>query len=166
MNLEQLLLGPEVTGPVRIEEAEEIIRRALETVRLMNTAVMNGNTFNSRTNVASTMVRQDTNDFERLYEPIMATSLVDNLALLALHNRVYAALSSGTAPWFAEVLRRPTEIGDLSDKTRRKMPALMRGADGRALTLTHRQINTILMAANSVLFQEPKSEGSSDEKRD
>lgn len=164
--LEQLLLGPQVAGPVTLEDAEEIIRRALETVRLMNTAVMNGNTFNGRTNVASTMARQDTNDFERLYEPIMATSLVDNLALLALHNRVYAALSSGTAPWFSEVLRRPTEIGDLSDKARRKMPALMRGADGRALTLTHRQIDTILKAANGSTFPSSESKGSSNEKRD
>ncbi|MEW6737913.1 MAG: hypothetical protein AB1489_41935 [Acidobacteriota bacterium] len=151
--LEQILLGPEVSGEVSIEEAQEIVRRAMETVRLMNTAVMNGNAINGRFNVASTMVRQDTNDFERLYEPIMATSLVDNLAVLALHERVFTALGGGAAPWFSDVLRRPAEIGDLSNKARRKMPALMRGADGRALTFTHRQIHTIIKAASQAMFQ-------------
>lgn len=151
--LEQLLLGPEVAGEVPIEEAEEIVRRALETVRLMNTAVMNGNPVNGRQNIASTMVRQDTNDFGRLYEPIMAASIVDNLAVLALHERVFNALNSGAAPWFSEVLRRPDEIGDLSSEGRRKMPAMMRNADGRALCLTHRQINTVIRAAAGAMFR-------------
>jgi len=49
----------------------------------------------------------------------MASSLVDNLAVRALHEHVCAALISGSAPWFAELLRRPEEIGDFSDKGRR-----------------------------------------------
>jgi len=154
--LEQILLGPTVDEtPVPIEEAEELVRRALETVRLMNTAVMNGNSINGRWNIASTMVRQDTNDFERYYEPIAATSLVDNLALRALHERVFGGLAAGGAPWFAQALRRPEEIGDLSDATRRKMPALMRGADGRGLTLTRRQIDLVVKAAAQAMFQAP-----------
>ena len=56
--IEQILLGPEVPDEVPIDEAEEIIRRALETVRLMNTAVMNGNAVDGKLNRASTMVRQ------------------------------------------------------------------------------------------------------------
>ncbi|MBL8150837.1 MAG: hypothetical protein JNN15_13005, partial [Blastocatellia bacterium] len=156
--LEQILLGPEVQGEVSTEEALDIVRRALETVRLMNTAVMNGNSINGRENVASTMVRQDTNDFERLYEPIMATSLVDNLAVRALHERVFSTLSAGSAVWFADLLRRPEEIGDLSNKARRKMTALMRGADGRALTFTRRQIDTLVKAASKALFQASEAE--------
>lgn len=151
--LEQILQGPEADGEVPIEEAEAIVLRALETVRLMNTAVMNGNRVNGRDNVASTMVRQDTGDFGRLYAPIMAPSLLDNLALRALHARVFGALRAGAAPWFSEALRRPEEIGNLSDKARRKMPALMRGADGRALTLTRRQISLIIQAASQALFR-------------
>jgi hypothetical protein len=150
--LEQILFGPAVSGAVPIEEAEEIVRRALETVRHMNTTVMNGNAVDGRVNVASTMVRQDTNDFERLFEPIMATSLVDNLAVIALHERVFNGLSAGAAPWFSDVLRGPEEIGDLSDAARRKMPALMRNADGRALTLTRRQIDTVIKAAAAAMF--------------
>lgn len=151
-DLEQALLGPEVAADVPVAEAEEIVRKAFETVRLMNTAVMNGNAVDGRLNVASTMVRQDTNDFGRRYEPIMAPTLVDNLAILALHQRVFTALRAGAAPWFYEVLRQPEEIGDMSDEGRRKMPALMRGADGRALSLTRRQIDTILKAASRALF--------------
>jgi hypothetical protein len=150
--IEQILLGTRAPDDVPIDEAEEIVRRALETVRHMNTAVMNGNTFQGRTRVASTMSAQDTNDFERYYEPIMAASLVDNLAVRALHERVFNGISAGTAPWFSEALRRPEEIGDLSNAGRRKMPALMRNADGRALTLTRRQIDTVIKAATSALF--------------
>jgi hypothetical protein len=144
---------------VPIVEAEEIVRRALESIRLMNTAVMNGNTINGRQNVASTMVRQDTGDFERYYEPIAAPSLVDNLALRALHERVFANLTTGAAPWFAEVLRRPEEIGDLSASARRKMPALMRGADGRGLTLTRRQIDIVVKAAALAMFRAGRHTG-------
>ncbi|MBE5320837.1 hypothetical protein IM793_16835 [Pedobacter sp. MR2016-19] len=157
--LEQILLGPEVKGEVEIEEAEEIVRRALETIRLMNTSVMNGNSFEGIQNAASTMVRQNTNDFGRLYEPIMATSIVDNLALRALHERVFGGLSTGAAAWFADALRRPDEIGDLSSPTLRKMPALMRGADGRSLTLTHRQINLVIQAAAGALFKDGQAAG-------
>jgi len=155
--LEQLVLGPSLAADeeVPIAVAEEIVRRALETVRLMNTAVMNGNTIDGRTNIASTMVRQDTNDAGRWFEPIMAPSLVDNLAVLALHQRVFAVLRGGSAPWFADALRRPEDIGDLSGDGRRKMPSMMRGADGRALTLTRRQIAQVIQAATRALFQGP-----------
>lgn len=151
--LEQILLSTDVDGEVTLDEAEEIVRRAFETIRLMNTAIMNGNAYEGKLNMASTMVRQNTNDFGRLYEPIMATSLVDNLALQVLHERVFTGLSTGASPWFADLLRRPTEIGDLSAKALRKMPALMRGADGRSLTFTYRQINMIIKAASTSLLR-------------
>ena len=114
---------------------------------------MNANTIDGRSNIASTLFRQDTNDHGRLFAPAMASSLVDNLAVRALHERIYSALKSGSAPWFAEVLRKPEEIGDLSDKVRRKMPPMLRGADGRALTLTRRQISRVVKAATAGLFQ-------------
>ena len=56
-------------------------------------------------------------------------------------------MKSGTAPWFTDALRRFDEIGDLSDVGRRKMPALMRGSDGRYLALTRRQVEIIRAAA-------------------
>jgi hypothetical protein len=152
--LEQALLGPRVAADnVASAEAEEIVRRAAETVRLMNTAVMNGNVVEGQIDVASTMVRQDTGDFGRRFEPIMAPSLVDNLAVLALHQSVFTALRSGTAPWFPDLLRRHDGIGDLSSVGRRKMPALMRGADGRYMALTRRQVDTVRKAASRNLFE-------------
>ena len=145
--LEQVLEGPLATGAVSPEVAIEVVRRALDTVRLMNTAVMNGNTMAGRTNIASTMARQDTNDYGLPYKPIMAQSLVDQWAVRALHERILGTLLGGAAPWFSEVLRRPEEIGDFTDQGRRKMPALMRGADGRMLALTRRHISQIVQAA-------------------
>ncbi|WP_323073800.1 hypothetical protein [Mycetohabitans endofungorum] len=154
--LEQILYGHNVDEEeVSIDEATKIVLRALEMIRLMNTAVMNGNPVNGQFNVASTMVRQNTADFERYYEPIAAESIVDNLALRALHERVFSTLLAGGAPWFAKVLRQPEEIGDLTAEGLRKMPALMRGADGRSLTLTRRHINLVIKAARDAMFGQP-----------
>jgi hypothetical protein len=158
-DLEQWMFGPELDRPATIEEAEEILRRAVETVRLLNTVAMNGNVLEGRINAASTMVRQDSNDFGRYYEPIMAPKIVDNHAIIALHQNILAALRSGTGSWFVQTLRKPEEIGDLSDNGRRKMPAMMRGADGRHLTLTRRQIDTIAQACIGTLFAERTEEG-------
>ncbi|HYM60542.1 MAG TPA: hypothetical protein VEZ11_06580 [Thermoanaerobaculia bacterium] len=154
--LEQALLGPEV-GPddYTIEElqaeTEEIIRRAFETIRLMNTTIMNGNAFQGKVDVASTMVRQDRGDAERAFEPIMAPTIVDNLADRTLHQNIFATLRSGAPPWFMSVLRRFDEIGDLTDLGRRKMPGLMRNADGRYLCLTRRQREKIRLASQRLV---------------
>jgi hypothetical protein len=147
-DIEQLVMGPKIGNhEISYEAAADIVRRGLETVRLMNTRVMNGNIVDGRINVAHTLVTQDSNDVGRAFAPIIAHSLVDNLAVRSLHQRVFAALQSGTAPWFAQVLRTPEEVGDLSDKGRRKMPPMLRGADSRALALTRRQIDTVEKAA-------------------
>jgi hypothetical protein len=151
--LEQALFGPETPdGEASLDRVEEIVRRAFETVRLMNTAIMNGNPVNGVPIVASQMAAQDSGDTGRFYEPIMAPSLVDQLALRALHETILTALRSGTAPWFVDVLRNFDEIGDLSNKGRRKMPALMRGADARYLTLTRRQVDLIRKVAQRDIF--------------
>jgi hypothetical protein len=151
--LEQAMFGPEVAAAqVSPERVEDIVRRSYETVRLLNTAVLNGNPVNGRLGTESMMSLQDSNDFHRMFEPIMATTLVDNLSVVALHQAVLTALKSGTPPWFADVLRQPEEVGDLSDKGRRKMPAMMRGADARYLTLTRRQIDMIRKSVARGLF--------------
>ncbi|PSL57174.1 hypothetical protein B0I31_102152 [Saccharothrix carnea] len=161
--LDQALHGPSASDQDTLEHArdvaEEVLRRATETVRLMNTEVMNGNTVDGRVDAASTMVRQDTADTGRLYEPIVAPSLVDSAAVLALHQNVLAALRSGTAPWFADVLRDHDEVGDLTAKGRRKMPALMRGADGRHLALTRRQVELVRLAARQEIFRQDDESG-------
>lgn len=151
--VEQALFGPEVeVDEATPERVEDIVRRAFETVRLLNTAVLNGNPVNGRLGTESMMPLQDSNDFHRMFGPIMAPTLVDNLSIVALHQSVLTALKSGTPPWFADVLRQPEEVGDLSDKGRRKMPAMMRGADARYLTLTRRQIDLIRKSVARGLF--------------
>jgi hypothetical protein len=140
--LEQALLGPTVsTTEATLERVEEIIRRAFETIRLMNTAAMN----------TGGMAGHDA-EAGRRPDPIMAASLVDDVALENLHQSLLIALRSGTAPWFADALRDYDEIGDLSDQGRRKMPAMMRGADGQHLTLTRRQIDLIRTLVRGPIF--------------
>jgi hypothetical protein len=154
--LEQALYGPVIArSEADPDKVEEIVRRAFETVRLMNTEVMNGNVeVKGQANLGSNMVAQDNLDTNRASDPIMAPALVDNLALLNLHQNVLAALRSGTAPWITDVLRNYDEVGDLTDVGRRKMPALMRGADGRYLALTRRQIDLIRKVGQGPIFSE------------
>jgi hypothetical protein len=154
--LEQALLGPDVApGDYTIEElqeaSEEIIRRAFETIRLMSTTIMNANAFRGQLDTTSTMMRQDANDAARFWEPIMAPTIVDNIAVRTLHQNIFTTLRSGTPPWFMTVLRRFDEIGDLTDAGRRKMPGLMRNADGRYLCLTRRQREKIRLASERLV---------------
>jgi hypothetical protein len=154
--LQQLAWGPRVSkGEISREAVENTVRRAYETVRLMNTAIMNGNPFQSRPLPASQMVWADSIDTHRMYQPIAATEIVDTLSLIALHETILTSLRAGATPWFGAALRRPEEIGDLSDATRRKMPAMMRGADGRHLALTRRQIDQVLQLAQPDGFEYP-----------
>ena len=85
----------------------------------------------------------------------MSPATVDTLAILALHEQVYAALRGRAAPWFLRLLRRPEEVADFTDRGRRKMPALMCGADNNYLALTRRQIDTIRKAGEEALFAPP-----------
>lgn len=129
------------------DSVRDSVRRALETVRLMNTEVLN----RASTQRGVGMARMDILDMARAAEPIMDPSVVDALAVRARHERVLTALESGTLAWFARVLREHTQVGDLSDEGRRRMPAMMRGADGRHLALTRRQVSIIRGAADRLV---------------
>jgi hypothetical protein len=147
-DLEQAVAGPAVdtTEPAEVTRAraEEIVRRAFETVRFMNVAVMNGEPVQGRPPLSlDTMPAEEAFDTDRLMRPVMEAGTVDTLSVMALHQQVYAALRGGAAPWFVRLLRRPEASGDFTDDGRRRMPALMCGADGNYLALTHRQIATI-----------------------
>jgi hypothetical protein len=151
-DLEQVVHGPAIdpAEPPEVTRARalDIVRRAFETVRFMNTAVMNGNDYKGRSALRlDSMPQEESADTERALRPVMPPELVDPLAIEALHERVYAALAGGAAPWFGELLRRPEEVTDFTDHGRRKMPAMMCGADNGYLALTRRQIDTILRAA-------------------
>jgi hypothetical protein len=151
-DLEQVINGPEVAPDEAPEvtraRAQDIVRRAYETVRFMNVAVMNGNDFKGRSALwLDSMPEEEAAGTQRAIRPIMPSGTVDTLAIMTLHQQVYAALQSGAAPWFLRLLRSPDEVADFTDRGRRKMPALMCGADNNYLALTWRQIDTIRKAA-------------------
>jgi len=151
-DLEQVINGPEV-GPEEAPEdirarAHDIVRRAYETVRFMNVAVMNGNDFKGRSALwLDSMPEEEAAGTQRAIRPVMPSGTVDTLAIMTLHQQVYAALRAGAAPWFLRLLRSPDEVADFTDRGRRKMPALMCGADNNYLALTWRQIDIIRKAA-------------------
>lgn len=162
-DLEQVIHGPDVSRDepyeVTRDRACDIVRRAYETVRFMNVAVMNGNNFKGRPSLSlDSMPEEEAADTERAIRPIMSPGTVDTFAILTLHEQVYAALRGGAAPWFVNLLRRPDEVADFTDRGRRKMPALMCGADNNYLALTYRQIDTIRKAAEESLFHSKNSE--------
>jgi hypothetical protein len=151
-DLDQVIFGPKVEGE-SIEDtrarAEDILRRAFETVRFLNVAVMNGNPVNARDPLdIDTMPAEEAFDVLRPLRPVFGEKTADTLAIMRLHQQVFAAVRAGAAPWFPSLLRDPDQVADFTDYGRRKMPALMCGADGNYLALTHRQINTIRVAAS------------------
>jgi|HubBroStandDraft_3_1064219.scaffolds.fasta_scaffold21157_2 hypothetical protein len=143
--LEQALLGTLLNGKVNRADIENILRRAMETVRLMNSSLMNHSVG---------MAWADSSQYGRASQPIMDPNVVDNLAIVSRHEQVLLALESGSLAWFSRLLRHYNEVGDLTDEGRRKMPALMRGADGSHLALTRRMVQKIQEAAD--LFQQHK----------
>jgi hypothetical protein len=151
-DLEQVIHGPDVAPSEAAEvtraRAQDILRRAYETVRFMNVAVANGNDFKGRPALSfDSMAQEEAAGTQRAIRPIMPSGTVDTLAIMTLHQQAYAALRGGTAPWFLRLLRQPDEVADFTDHGRRKMPALMCGADNNYLALTWRQIDTIRKAA-------------------
>jgi hypothetical protein len=146
--LQQALRGPEVDGPVtpdEFREVREIVRRALESVRLMNTAYLNLG--------SAGMARMDSLDYNRVVEPIADPTLTDALAIQARHERLLVSLEGEAFVWFARFLRDYDEVGDLSNEGRQKMPAMMRSADGRHLTLTRRQVNKVRLLSEAILVR-------------
>jgi hypothetical protein len=151
-DLDQVIFGPEVPAgesvAVTQARAEDILRRAYETVRFANVAVMNGNPVAGRDPLdIDSMPAEEAFGTWRMMRPVFPEHTADTLAILALHQRVYAAMRGGAAPWFPQLLRRPNEVADFTDAGRRKMPPLMAGADGGYLALTNRQIHTMQKAS-------------------
>ncbi|MDE2600920.1 MAG: hypothetical protein KGL62_00985 [Bradyrhizobium sp.] len=161
-DLEQVINGPDVAPnedpEVTRKRALDIIRRAYETVRFMNVAVMNGNDFKGRPALSlDSMPEEEAADTQRAIRPVMASGSVDTFAIMTLHQQVFAALQGGAAPWFLHLLRQPDEVADFTDRGRRKMPALMCGADNNYLALTWRQIDTIRKAAEGLPAPKPNA---------
>jgi hypothetical protein len=146
--LEQVLKGPEAEADeAELEAAKDIVRRALETVRLMNTGQVN----KGGTTRGVGMARMDTLDVKRKPEAIFDPAVAEALAIRARHERVLLALESGSLAWFGRILREYDKVADLTDEGRRRMPGMMRNADGRHLALTRRQVSKIRAVADYIV---------------
>jgi hypothetical protein len=156
-DLEQARDGTKVEGNSR-ERALDIVRRAFETVRFMNVAVMNGNPIKGRDALDfDSMPAEEAFGTERPLRPVFAPGGADTRAIAVLHQRAYTALRSGSAGWFTKLLRQPEDVGDLTDEGRRRMPALMCGAESLYLALTRRQISAIQNL--DLLSKDPQQSG-------
>lgn len=147
-DIEQVLLGPNVAGPIEREQVTDIIRRAMETVRLMNTSAMNADQAIGGVDTnATNQAYHEFTEFERALEPVFGQGNAPYYRILQLHERLVQSWQQGFLPMSPTLIRSYDEAGDLSNEGRRKMPALMRGSDTLQLTLTRRQIETIRRAA-------------------
>jgi hypothetical protein len=129
--LEQLALGPFVAD-VTVDQVLDVVRRALETMRLVDTALWNenyaGNAFASNLAAYGTARAAHTG--------ILAT-LAKGLAAPANSNERQLAFATLTR--IDGVLREYDAVADQRQVARQRMPALMRGADGNDLALNRRQ---------------------------
>ncbi|MEE8583509.1 MAG: hypothetical protein V3T83_01525 [Acidobacteriota bacterium] len=151
-DLEQMAFGPEVRS-VSAQDVTRIMRHAVDTVRLMETRVMNGNPgVGGVPSNGNNMAGQDTG-YDRAFEPIFEPRTVDPTAVRGFHIGALQALSGGTAPWFLDLLRSYDQVGDLTDAGRRRMPGMMRGSDGLHLALTRRQRDKVRAARDGQVIE-------------
>jgi hypothetical protein len=129
--LEQMALGP-FAADVTADEVLDIVRRALETMRLLDTTLWNAsyadNAFDAGLAAYGTV--------HAAHSGLVAT-LAAGLAAPANSNE--RQLAFATLSRIDTVLREYDRVADQSQAARRHMPALMRGADGNDLALNRRQ---------------------------
>ncbi|MDX1982976.1 MAG: ferritin-like domain-containing protein [Bryobacteraceae bacterium] len=133
-DIRQVASGVDVAGPLSAEEVIDVVRRGLETMRLMNTDSLNENVFPD-------------------FEPAQAR----HGHVIAIHTAVLRSVEGLNQPAGSPARRGAVEtlrtiLGRLRrfDQTisedlaaRRAMPALMRGSDGDRMALTRRQRSII-----------------------
>ncbi len=153
--LVQAAEGPEAASGTK-DETAEIVRRALDTVRLLETRVMNGNQgIGGVPQSTNNMPGHDTN-YDRAFEPIFPPQAADPALVVARHENVLRAIGAGTPVSVSPRLRPFDSVGDLSNEGRQRMPAMMRGADGKHLALTRRQVSIVRRYEESIVVQPPQ----------
>lgn len=161
-DLEQMALGPNVSPPATPAEEAEIkadvvdtIRRAYETVRMMNTMVMNGDQNVGDVPRNGNNMPGQQSSYGRAREPIYPTAdgNAAYASALGAHRRAlqHALNSTKLAGAFTmiDLVRPYDEVGDLHSDKRRRMPAMMRGSDGLEMALTRRQYAKLALASHT-----------------
>ena len=129
--LEQLVLGPTVED-VTAEEVVDIVRRALETMRLTAT-----DTWNRRYAENAFDAPLAAYDFAQQRHAQILEALAAGLAAPPDSDARRNAVATLTL--INGILREYDTVADRRRLSRRRMPALMRGADGNDLALNRRQ---------------------------
>ncbi len=101
-DLEQVISGPAVAADEPFEvtraRAEEIVRRAYETVRFLNIAFMNGEPYQGRSALDfDTMPAEEAFDTSRLMRPVMAAGSVSSQNRAPFLRSPPASISGGTS---------------------------------------------------------------------
>ncbi|UVK35724.1 hypothetical protein LHFGNBLO_006588 (plasmid) [Mesorhizobium sp. AR10] len=159
-DIEQMALGPGVTMPPDADgqagllaDVRDILRRGLDTMRQINTAVHNGD--EPVADVASfrnNMPGQEQGSYNRSFEPIFSPAQMASYPFaLNVHKGVLERANA--SPDFANAfaggmahVRLPEDVADLTTPKRRLMPAMMRGNEGLELALTRRMIAKLALA--------------------
>lgn len=157
-DLEQIALGRDIDEPADAATASELksdvedtLRRAMETVRSINTMIHNGDQgIGGVEFFSNTMAGQQTG-YGRAFEPVYAEpSDAEYRFVLSRHQTLLeTALTSAElqGSFFGQDrMRAPENVAELGVNARRKMPALMRGSDGLELALTYRQLRKLELA--------------------
>jgi hypothetical protein len=153
-DLEQAIAGPEAATGTR-EEVAAILYRALDTMRLLQTSVMNGNQgIGGVPQNANNMSGHD-RGFERAFAPIFPPPAAEHTLVVSRHEGVLNSVQSGGPIAVSQRLRTWDTVGDLSDGGRQRMPAMMRGADGKHLALTRRQASVVKRYEESIVITPP-----------
>jgi hypothetical protein len=156
-DIEQMVFGPDVAPPNNDADraaikadVEDIIRRALDTVRHINTMVMNGDEPVADVQRNRNNMSGQEGDFGRTFEAIFSSAMAEYLTAIGIHkNLLQHAVDSEAKNAFdggMAHVRQPDEVADLTNAARHKMPAMMRGNEGSELVLTRRQIAKLALA--------------------
>src|SRR5262249_190422 len=134
-DLLQMIEGPSPDLPVSKAEVIDIIRRALETMRLMQTETLN-------TEYAGGAFAAGDVAYRRVIQ-IHSGLLTQLDGLDAPAGSAAGTGAVGALRAMLDRLRRFDQTGDDTPAGRRRMPALMRGPDGNDLALSRRQISLL-----------------------
>jgi hypothetical protein len=156
--LEQMVLGPRATT-VAADEVVDIVRRAFETLRLMDTGNQNNNwgTEFGAFNAPFTASEAAYATTYRIHAGLLG-SLSKGLNAPASSPERKAA--HATLVQIDGILRDSDKVTDRTRAARRRMPGMMRGADGMHLALNRRQRSKITKAVE--IFAPAPDQGPAD----
>lgn len=155
--IQQMLFGLKVEETISVDQARDLIRRALETMRLMNTDYWNlaygGNLFRDNPNDPNSPAPRAKYVYVKERHEQVLTQLkgLDSNATTVERQRAVGMLSL-----IESILRNYDEVVNRSIGFRQKMPPFMRGSDALDVAVTRRQLSILRKAVKD--FSQPSPE--------